>query len=38
MSQKYADAEKCRQRRDNLGHGFAAWLKMPGRAARRKWL
>jgi hypothetical protein len=33
MSQKYADAEKHRQRRDDLGHSFAPWLEMPGSAA-----
>jgi hypothetical protein len=33
MRQKYADAEKCRQCRDDLGHGFAPWLEMPGTAA-----
>jgi hypothetical protein len=33
MSQKYADAEKCPQRDNDLGHSFAPWLEMPGRAA-----
>jgi len=33
MSQKYADAEKSRQRREDLGHSLAPWLKMPGMAA-----
>jgi hypothetical protein len=33
MSQKDADAEKGRQRHQDLGHRRAPWLKMPGIAA-----
>jgi hypothetical protein len=33
MSQKYAHAEKDSRCRDNLGHGVARWLDMPGSTA-----
>jgi hypothetical protein len=35
VSQENADAEKGTHYRDYLGHRFAPWIAMPGRAASR---
>jgi hypothetical protein len=37
VSQENADAEKDAGCSNGLGHRFAPWLEMPGRAARRNW-